>query len=101
VQADRTNCLLHRSLKEQEEGMEGEEGRKGLPSLLKPPSPPGTEAGFLQQEHIASDITQLVGWTPLIEVKRIAQKDDGNARIVGKLECYQPLCSVKDRSALR
>ncbi|RLN11292.1 hypothetical protein C2845_PM09G02980 [Panicum miliaceum] len=41
------------------------------------------------------------GWTPLIEVKRIAQKDEGNARIIGKLECYQPLCSVKDRSALR
>jgi cysteine synthase A len=44
---------------------------------------------------------QLVGWTPLIELKRIAEKDNVNARIVGKLECYQPLCSVKDRSALR
>nr|CAB3469513.1 unnamed protein product [Digitaria exilis] len=44
---------------------------------------------------------QLVGWTPLVELKRIVEKDDVNARIVGKLEFYQPLCSVKDRGALR
>ncbi|CAN6165099.1 unnamed protein product [Urochloa humidicola] len=77
------------------------EGRRGIPSLLKPPSLTETEAGALQPEHIVSDITQLVGWTPLIELKRITQKDGVSARIVGKLECYQPLCSVKDRSALR
>lgn len=46
-------------------------------------------------------LLQLVGWTPLVELKRIAQKDNVDARVVGKLECYQPLCSVKDRSALR
>jgi hypothetical protein len=44
---------------------------------------------------------QLIGWTPLIELKRIAGKDGVDARIVGKVEAYQPLCSVKDRSALR
>ncbi|KAF8732891.1 hypothetical protein HU200_015240 [Digitaria exilis] len=93
--------------------MGGEVGRKGIPSLLKSPSPRGeTEAASLQQEHIASNITQvqslsilasvsLVGWTPLVELKRIVEKDDVNARIVGKLEFYQPLCSVKDRGALR
>ncbi|KAF8697594.1 hypothetical protein HU200_035780 [Digitaria exilis] len=86
----------------EQESMEGEVGRKGIPSLLKSPSPPGeTEAASLQQEHIASNITQLVGWTPLVELKRIVEKDDVNARIVGKLEFYQPLCSVKDRGALR
>ncbi|XP_015693915.1 cysteine synthase-like isoform X3 [Oryza brachyantha] len=69
-----------------------EEGRRGIPSLLKSTS---------SDEHIATDITQLVGWTPLIELNRIARKDGINARIVGKLESYQPLCSVKDRSALR
>jgi hypothetical protein len=46
-------------VKEQEENMEEEEGRRGIPSLLKPPLPPETEAGSLQQEHIASDITQV------------------------------------------
>ena len=59
-----TNCLLRGSVKEQEEDMEEEEGRKGIPSLLKPPSPPETEAGSLQQEHIASDITQVWPFYP-------------------------------------
>ena len=44
---------------------------------------------------------QLIGWTPLIELKRIGGKDGVDARIIGKAEAYQPLCSVKDRCALR
>ena len=44
---------------------------------------------------------QLIGWTPLVEMKNIAKKDGVAARLVGKMEAYQPLCSVKDRSALR
>ncbi|OEL32319.1 Cysteine synthase, chloroplastic/chromoplastic [Dichanthelium oligosanthes] len=44
---------------------------------------------------------QLIGWTPLIELKNIAKKDGINARLIGKIEPYQPLFSVKDRSALR
>ncbi|CAN6215085.1 unnamed protein product [Urochloa humidicola] len=74
-------------------------GRRGIPSLLNPSS--SSDGGAGEQEHIASDITQLIGWTPLIELKRIASKDGVDARIVGKMEAYQPLCSVKDRSALR
>ncbi|XP_002451796.2 cysteine synthase isoform X1 [Sorghum bicolor] len=66
------------------------EGRKGIPSLLS-----------LQGECIASNITQLIGWTPLIELKNIAKKDGIYARLIGKIEPYQPLSSVKDRSALR
>ncbi|KAF7106633.1 hypothetical protein CFC21_107350 [Triticum aestivum] len=69
-------------------------GRRGVPSLL-------AGGGTGQEEHIASDVTQLIGWTPLIELKRIAGKEGVGARIVGKIEAYQPLCSVKDRSALR
>jgi hypothetical protein len=38
--------------------MEEEEGGSGIPSLLKSPSPAGTEAGSLH-EHIASDIIQV------------------------------------------
>ncbi|CAD6337697.1 unnamed protein product [Miscanthus lutarioriparius] len=34
---------------------------------------------------------QLIGWTPLIELKRIAGKEGVDARIVGKVEAYQPL----------
>ncbi|CAD6340220.1 unnamed protein product [Miscanthus lutarioriparius] len=57
--------------------------------------------GAGEQEHIASDITQLIGWTPLIELKRITSKAGIDARIVGKMEAHQPLCSIKDRSVLR
>ncbi|XP_044957572.1 cysteine synthase-like isoform X2 [Hordeum vulgare subsp. vulgare] len=67
-----------------------EEGRKGIPSLLSS-----------EGENIASNITQLIGWTPLIEMKKIAKKDGVEARLIGKMEAYQPLCSVKDRAALR
>ncbi|KAF7045748.1 hypothetical protein CFC21_054827 [Triticum aestivum] len=75
------------------DGAEGT-GRRGVPSLL-------ADGGTGQEEHIASDVTQLIGWTPLIELKRISGKEGVGARIVGKIEAYQPLCSVKDRSALR
>jgi cysteine synthase A len=50
---------------------------------------------------VRNNFLQLIGWTPLIELKRIASKDGVDARIVGKMEAYQPLCSVKDRCALR
>ncbi|KAL6839646.1 hypothetical protein ACP4OV_030585 [Aristida adscensionis] len=77
--------------------MEGEQiGRKGIPSLLK-----SSDGVVGQEEHIASDVTQLIGWTPLIELKRITNKEGLDARIVGKIEVFQPLCSIKDRSALR
>eukprot|EP00250_Pteridium_aquilinum_P007588 c17265_g1_i1 orf=279-1325(-) len=52
------------------------------------------------QENIACDVTQLIGWTPLVELRNIAGKEGALARIVGKLECQQPLGSVKDRIAL-
>uniref|UniRef100_A0A453NSS0 Tryptophan synthase beta chain-like PALP domain-containing protein n=1 Tax=Aegilops tauschii subsp. strangulata TaxID=200361 RepID=A0A453NSS0_AEGTS len=70
--------------------MEPQEGRKGIPSLLSS-----------QGECIATNITQLIGWTPLIELRNIAEKDGIGARLIGKIEPYQPLSSVKDRSALR
>ncbi|KAK3156389.1 hypothetical protein QOZ80_2AG0106670 [Eleusine coracana subsp. coracana] len=70
--------------------MEVHVGRKGIPCLLSS-----------QGECIASNITQLIGWTPLIELKNIAKKDGIDARLIGKIEPYQPLSSVKDRSALR
>ncbi|XP_078176787.1 cysteine synthase, chloroplastic/chromoplastic-like isoform X2 [Carex rostrata] len=67
-----------------------EDGRRGVPSLLAS-----------NGEHIASNISELIGWTPLVELKKIAQKDGLDVRLVAKLEFYQPLSSVKDRSALR
>jgi cysteine synthase A len=46
--------------------------------------------------QIYDDITQCVGHTPLIRMRR-AQGPDCKATIVGKLENFNPLWSVKDR----
>ena len=44
---------------------------------------------------IAEDITQLVGNTPLVRLRRLTEHVD--ARIVAKLESFNPAHSVKDR----
>lgn len=42
---------------------------------------------------------QLVGHTPLLELKHIEKSHDVQARILGKLEYYNPAGSIKDRIA--
>ena len=44
---------------------------------------------------IANDITELIGNTPLVKLNKIAR--DVEAKIVGKLEFFNPCGSVKDR----
>ena len=48
---------------------------------------------------IYESIDQLVGHTPLLELKRIEEAHGTNARILGKLEYYNPAGSIKDRIA--
>lgn len=48
---------------------------------------------------IADDITQLVGRTPLVRLRRVVPPD--GATVVAKLEFFNPLGSVKDRIAVR
>lgn len=48
--------------------------------------------------HIAENITQLVGNTPLVKLARISQGLD--TAVLGKLEFFNPLSSVKDRIGL-
>lgn len=46
--------------------------------------------------HIYHCVQQLIGHTPLLEVSHI----QGHAKILAKLECFNPAGSVKDRAAL-
>jgi cysteine synthase A len=48
--------------------------------------------------RIYQDITQTIGRTPLVELRRMAPP--GGARVVAKLEFFNPLSSVKDRIGL-
>jgi cysteine synthase A len=45
--------------------------------------------------HVFDDITQTIGQTPLIKLRRIV--GDAKATVVAKLENFNPLWSVKDR----
>ena len=47
--------------------------------------------------RLFDDITQTVGNTPLVRVRRLVQSE---AKVYGKLEFFNPLSSVKDRIGL-
>ncbi|MCF6335356.1 MAG: pyridoxal-phosphate dependent enzyme, partial [Spirochaetales bacterium] len=48
--------------------------------------------------NIAENITDLIGNTPLVRIKSLSRTT--GAKIVGKMESFNPLSSVKDRIAL-
>ena len=47
--------------------------------------------------RVYSSIDQTVGNTPLVELKKLAEAHGSKARILAKLEFFNPLASVKDR----
>lgn len=49
---------------------------------------------------IYENLTELVGSTPLVELKRLAAKHEAKAQVVAKVEYFNPGGSVKDRIAL-
>jgi cysteine synthase A len=49
---------------------------------------------------IAKKLTDLVGKTPLLELNSYAEEKSLNARLIAKLEYFNPAGSVKDRIAL-
>lgn len=48
---------------------------------------------------IHTSVTELVGHTPLLELRRMEKENDAKARVVVKLELFNPAGSVKDRIA--
>ena len=48
---------------------------------------------------IYKDVSQLIGNTPLVELSNIEKKYNLNAKIIAKLEYFNPAGSVKDRVA--
>ena len=63
---------------------------------------PGWTAGTQQASQMSGIYTsadQLIGGTPLLELKRIEREEGLEARILAKLEYFNPAGSVKDRVA--
>ena len=49
--------------------------------------------------NIATNMTELIGHTPLLELARYTKHFELPVRILGKLEAQNPAGSVKDRIA--
>ena len=49
---------------------------------------------------IAKKLTDLIGNTPLLELSNYEEEQGLKARLVAKLEYFNPAGSVKDRAAL-
>lgn len=50
--------------------------------------------------RIFTSLSQLIGATPLVELRRLEQAENLSARLLVKLECRNPAGSAKDRIAL-
>lgn len=51
------------------------------------------------KEKVYSSIQDLIGGTPLLELRNTEQKEQLGARVLAKLEYFNPAGSVKDRVA--
>lgn len=56
--------------------------------------------GTILAQDTRNSITDIIGGTPLLELHRYRALHDLPARIVGKLEVFNPAGSIKDRTAL-
>lgn len=51
-------------------------------------------------QNIKKQLTELIGKTPMVELSRISQSHNSQAKIIAKLESFNPGGSAKDRIAL-
>jgi cysteine synthase len=56
-----------------------------------------TDTHVRAQGRIYDNITQTIGATPLVRLSKIAAKYNVKAELLGKLEFFNPIASVKDR----
>jgi cysteine synthase A len=63
-----------------------------------PSAAPGSAGEF--RGRVYDSITETIGATPLIRMRRIAEAHQVKAEILGKCEFFNPLSSVKDRIGL-
>lgn len=47
--------------------------------------------------HIYGSLTELIGNTPMLELKKFGKKEELKAKIIAKLEYFNPAGSIKDR----
>ena len=59
------------------------------------------QKGWNNMAKIYTTMTELIGRTPLLEVKKIEENLGLQTRILVKLEYFNPAGSVKDRAALQ
>jgi len=53
-----------------------------------------------REKGVYEDITKTIGGTPLVRLNRIPKEEGCAATVLAKLEFFNPLSSVKDRTAL-
>jgi cysteine synthase A len=64
------------------------------------PAKQTTGSRFLVRGRIYDSITETIGGTPLVRMNRLPKESGCRAEILGKLEFFNPLASVKDRIGL-
>lgn len=75
--------------------MKGTAGLTAVPFLLAK-----RNEKMEKRENIAASVLELVGRTPLVELTRLSRQAGAVARVVAKVESFNPAGSVKDRVAL-
>jgi cysteine synthase A len=60
------------------------------------PSSPGSSRAP-GRGRVYDSITETIGDTPLVRLDKIAKAEGVNAKLIGKLEFFNPIASVKDR----